>query len=206
LISVALTVIHDQSDYQLFVSEEIRTMRGSALARNSDSGANLNLWKKRLGVAPESVWEQTELETLVLADNDLKEISSRIGALKKLRMLDLGHNQLSEIPESIGDLSGLTDFLYLHDNRLKSLPAAIGKLGRLRELHLRNNRLSSLPGEIGLLPELRLLDLRGNPIAGLPKEIAGLPKLEKLDLRWVTTLDEPAWFGDLEARGCVVYR
>src|SRR5689334_18412412 len=30
--------------------------------------ANLNLWKNRLGRVPESVWERTDLETLVLAD------------------------------------------------------------------------------------------------------------------------------------------
>jgi len=222
------------------------------LTRNSSPAANLNLWKKRLGVVPESVWEQTALETLVLADNELTEISPRIAGLKKLRMLDLGHNLLSAVPETMGELSGLTDFLYLHDNRLTALPAglgrltrlrylnigenpfgefpecvcamaglielratdcglrevpgSIGKLGRLRELHLRNNKLSSLPGEIGLLRELRLLDLRGNPLADLPGEIAGLPRLEKLDLRWVSGLVEPAWLGDLEARGCVIYR
>ena len=47
---------------------------------------HLNLWKQRLGRVPESVWEQT-------ADNDLSEVSGQIGLLKRLRMLDLGHNQ-----------------------------------------------------------------------------------------------------------------
>jgi hypothetical protein len=32
---------------------------------------DLNLWKLHLGRVPESVWEDTELETLVLAENDL---------------------------------------------------------------------------------------------------------------------------------------
>ena len=30
----------------------------------------MNLWKQRLGHIPDWVWERTELETLVLADND----------------------------------------------------------------------------------------------------------------------------------------
>ena len=34
----------------------------------------LNLWKKRLGHVPDWVWERTELETLILADNKLMEI------------------------------------------------------------------------------------------------------------------------------------
>jgi hypothetical protein len=36
---------------------------------------HLNLWKKRLGSVP--VWEQTELETLVLADNGLSDVSEQ---------------------------------------------------------------------------------------------------------------------------------
>jgi hypothetical protein len=75
----------------------------------------------------------------------------------------------------------------------------------LRELHLRNNRLTSLPGAIGKLAELRQLDLRGNPLEVLPACIASLPRLEKLDLRWVDSLPRYEWFNSLEARGCVVY-
>src|ERR1039458_10113811 len=86
---------------------------------------DLNLWKKHLGQVPQSVWNQTELETLVLADNDLSEVSEQIGRLRKLRMLDLGHNQLTRVPDALADLDGLTDFLYLHDNRLTSLPAPL---------------------------------------------------------------------------------
>jgi len=72
---------------------------------------HLNLWKKRFGYVPESVWEQTELETLVLADNELCEVPEQIGRLKKLRMLDLGHNPLARVPGALGDRDGLTDFL-----------------------------------------------------------------------------------------------
>jgi Leucine-rich repeat (LRR) protein len=70
------------------------------------SSRKLNLWKRRLGQVPESVWDQTELEALVLADNGLTEVSERIGQLKRLRMLDLGHNELTWVPEAIGELQG----------------------------------------------------------------------------------------------------
>ncbi len=71
---------------------------------------------------PDSVWEQTDLETLVVAENGLSEVPEEIGRLKRLRMLDLGHNTLTSVPDGLGDLDGLIDFLYLHDNRLRALP------------------------------------------------------------------------------------
>ena len=58
-----------------------------------DPSLHLNLWKQRLGQVPDWVWERTNLETLVLADNDLCEISPSIGSLRALRILDFGRNQ-----------------------------------------------------------------------------------------------------------------
>jgi Leucine-rich repeat (LRR) protein len=101
------------------------------LGGDANSAVHLNLWKKRLRRVPDSVWEKTELETLVLADNGLREVSGHIGRLKKLRMLDLGHNQLTQVPRALGELAGLSDFLYLQDNRLRALPASLGKLAIL---------------------------------------------------------------------------
>lgn len=165
---------------------------------------HLNLWKKRLGHVPKWVWDRTELETLVLADNDLSEISDQIGSFKKLRMLDLGHNKLTSLPDSLADLTGLTDFLYLHDNQLASLPPGLGRLTRLRymnenafeafpecvcsmasliELRASGNRLTSVPESIGRLSGLRELYLRNNRLTSLPESITGLRELRQLDLR-----------------------
>jgi Leucine-rich repeat (LRR) protein len=176
--------------------------------------SQLNLWKQRLGRVPESVWEQTGLETLVLADNDLSEISPRIGCLKRLRMLDLGHNQLTAVPDSLGDLDGCTDFLYLHDNRLASLPASLARLTKLRylnisqnafeefpkcvcdmasliELRVSDNALISLPDSLGRLSRLRELHLRNNRLASLPKSIGALSELRQIDLRGNPLRDLP---------------
>jgi Leucine-rich repeat (LRR) protein len=65
--------------------------------------SHLNLWKKHLGEVPESVWQCTNLETLVLADKALREVSEKIRNLKQLRMLDLGHNQLTQVPAALGE-------------------------------------------------------------------------------------------------------
>lgn len=181
---------------------------------------HLNLWKKQLGRVPDDVWEQIDLETLVLADNGLAEISGQIGALKKLRMLDLGHNELTGVPEEIGDLDGLTDFLYLHDNRLSSLPASFSRLTRLRYLNISENRfselpeavcgmaelielratdnlLAALPDSVGRLSRLRELHLRNNRLASLPDAIGELRELRQLDLRGNPIGSLPASLGAL---------
>ena len=60
----------------------------------------------------------------MLAENELSEISELIGSLRRLRTLDLGHNKLTQVPDALGDIDGLSDFLYLHDNRLTWLPSS----------------------------------------------------------------------------------
>jgi Leucine-rich repeat (LRR) protein len=167
---------------------------------------HLNLWKKRLGSVPDSVWEQTELETLVLADNELSEVSEYIARLKRLRMLDLGHNKLARLPDGLADLDGLTDFLYLHDNQLSSLPTCLERLTKLRYLNISENKfealpecisnmsglielrasdnlLASLPDSIRHLSRLRELHLRNNKLSSLPESMNKLHELRQIDLR-----------------------
>lgn len=186
------------------VRADERRVTGCAVA--ASFLVHLNLWKKQLGRVPDSVWEQTDLETLVLADNGLTELSERIGRLRRLKMLDLGHNQLAEVPAALGELEGLTDFLYLHDNRLSSLPAALGRLTKLRYLNISENRfealpacvsamnglvelrasdnsLTELPDDIGRLSCLRELHLRNNRLATLTESLAELRELRQIDLR-----------------------
>jgi Leucine-rich repeat (LRR) protein len=75
----------------------------------------LNLWKKNLGTLPDEIWNDATISVLILADNALQTISSRIGELQLLRTLDLGHNRLADLPDELGNLIELRDFLYLHD-------------------------------------------------------------------------------------------
>ena len=95
-----------------------------------------------------------------------------LGRLKNLRMLNRGHNQLTSIPAKLGDITELTDFLYLHDNRLTALPSFLGQLKRLRYLNIAENALHQLPEcgiEIAGLIELRLI---GNQLSAIPDALA----------------------------------
>ncbi len=64
----------------------------------------------------------SSLETLDLSENRLTALPAGIEGLSKLWMLDLGHNELMEVPEAIGELRGLSGYLYLNHNRLATLP------------------------------------------------------------------------------------
>ena len=184
--------------------------RTSSTRRSSSQGMpgrHLSLWKQALGVVPNAVWDRTDLETLVLADNGLTEISDRVGDLRHLRMLDLGHNKLRQIPSSLGQLEQLRDFLYLHDNQLSTLPLSLGRLSRLRYLNFSENAFEALPEAVtemsGLL-ELRVTDNRLTSLPGvdlaaraitrvtppqqsaartLPDVIGSLLELRQIDLR-----------------------
>lgn len=136
-----------------------------------------------MGHVPDSVWANTELETLVLAGNDLTSLSPKAGLMTGLRMLDLGHNLLTEVPAELGEIEGLSDFLYLHDNRLSSLPSSLARLTKLRYLNISENRFEELPNcvcEMGGLIELRASD---NQLQALPESTGGLSRLRELHLR-----------------------
>ncbi|WP_405525838.1 leucine-rich repeat domain-containing protein [Streptomyces canus] len=64
----------------------------------------LNLWRQQLGKVPEYVWQHTELQVLILADNGLTDLPPEIGRMLRLTTLDLGHNHLTSVPDELGDL------------------------------------------------------------------------------------------------------
>jgi Leucine-rich repeat (LRR) protein len=65
---------------------------GGRLARMTTDRV-LNLWKKNLGTIPDEIWNSSDISVLILADNALSVVSPRIGELRHLRTLDLGHNR-----------------------------------------------------------------------------------------------------------------
>ena len=115
------------------------------------------------------------------------------------------------------ELEELSDFLYLHDNQLSALPPSLSRLNRLRYLNLSENAFETLAEcftEMSGLIELRATDnplvrlpdsIRGSALKQLSSSLTSLPRLEKLDLRWIP-LEPPAWFANLENRGCAIYR
>ena len=107
------------------------------------------------------------------------------GSPDRVNKLDLGGYELSgEIPAEIGELSVLRE-LHLDYNLLRGgIPAELGELTNLSLLAMQGNDLSGeIPSELGSLSNLTLLALHYNQLQGeIPLEITSLPKLEFLSL------------------------
>ena len=84
-----------------------------------------------------------DLNKLILASNQITEISSEIQLLLGLTVLDLHDNQLSYLPDEIGKLENLTK-LNLNHNQLIELPMLFFDLRNLKTLTACHNRFENI--------------------------------------------------------------
>jgi len=82
---------------------------------------------------------------VLIHDRGLTKLPDDVVRLATVRVLDAGHNQIAEVTA----LPEVTDFLYLHDNRIRSIP--FRTLGRLKYLNLGDNPLDPLGDEIAVM-------------------------------------------------------
>ena len=107
--------------------------------------------------------KEVSWQELDLGGQNLKLISSTLFRYSFLTKLYLNNNKLFSLPSAIGRLRKLV-VLDLSQNNLSSLPAEIGMLVNLRELLLFDNQLQNLPMEMGTLYQLTMLGIEGNPL------------------------------------------
>ncbi|KNC83489.1 hypothetical protein SARC_04270, partial [Sphaeroforma arctica JP610] len=86
----------------------------------------LYLYGNKLSTLPVEFKKLTCLTTLILSENNIREIPPAMSFLK-LEVFDLRHNKLTEIPDVVYNCTTLKK-LYLRQNRIQTIGPEIAKL------------------------------------------------------------------------------
>lgn len=106
----------------------------------------------------------------------------RSGQLQGIKRLDLAAG-LTEFPIEIFDLADSLEILNLSDNHLRSLPADLGRLHKLKIIFLSNNDFEEVPKVLADCPNLSMVGFKSNKIRVLGEHV--LP----LGVRWLILTD-----------------
>ena len=170
-------------------------LRAGALA----GACTLNLAGTGLTALPDEVIALAgTLEVLDIGRNRIETLPAAFARLRRLRILFGSGSPFRSLPEVLGECPSLKQigfrgcgletvpaaslppalrWLTLTDNRIRTLPPALGALGSLCKLLLSGNRLSSLPRTFEGAASLELLRIGANGFATLPPFLAELPSL-----------------------------
>ncbi|KAH7522644.1 hypothetical protein FEM48_Zijuj07G0160600 [Ziziphus jujuba var. spinosa] len=116
----------------------------------------------------------------------LGEISSELGKLSNLRMLNLQYNKLSgRLPPTICNLNSSIETIFVSKNLLRGHISDLCLCKKLREVVLDHNGFAgSIPRCLSNLSHLELLDLKNNNLSGeISSELGQLSNLTVLDLQ-----------------------
>lgn len=143
--------------------------------RNSPS---LDLSMLNLEILPAQLEKAnlSNLKSINLSRNSLKEFPNEISKFSNITFLDLSHNLISEIDDSIKNLTKL-ETLWVFKNNLILFPETITNIKSLKYLSLANNRLINISNKIDRLQKLEALYLNENYIMELPVELKNMDRL-----------------------------
>ena len=135
----------------------------------------------RLTQISDSIGSMTSLVTLDLSENSLTSLPEETTACNQLSSLSLHHNAFEELPACISALTALTN-LTLNNCHLKDgfVDNFFENLTELRRLDLSCNKIVQIPMSLYTLGQLRYLNLETNAVASLAMEVNGLMSLQEL--------------------------
>lgn len=134
------------------------------------------------------------LEVLDLSSNALSALPEGLGRLRRLRALFCSGNRFERLPPVLGDCASLSQVGF-RDTGMREVPGE-ALPPRLRWLTLTDNRIETLPDALGQRPALRKLMLSGNRLRRLPDSLATAPELELLRIAANRFDALPPWLGE----------
>ncbi|CAB1332625.1 unnamed protein product, partial [Coregonus sp. 'balchen'] len=118
----------------------------------------------------------TQLPGSIVDENQLMYLPDSVGGLAALDELDCSFNEIEALPSSIGQCMGSwksATVLFLHSNKLESLPEEMGDMTKLKVINLSDNKLKNLPYSFTKLNQMTAMWLSENqskPLIPLQKE------------------------------------
>ena len=186
-----------------------RTETLAALRRGDLAGARAVRLPDGLTEFPRELFGLADtLEVLDLGRGSLTTLPDDLGRLQRLRVLFGSGNPFARLPPVLGDCPTLSQlgfrgcgirevpaealprdlrWLTLTDNRIESLPDALGERTLLQKLMLAGNRIARLPDSLAAARNLELIRLSCNRLDALPPWLALLPRLA-----WISYAGNPA--------------
>ena len=118
-------------------------------------------------------WRCSRLENLNISSNSLSVLPTSVWYLESLRKLRAERNQLKslysgEVLSQADSLCPSLEELFLHHNKLKSLPEFLFELPSLIKASFSENKLVSVPEHIWFNPTVQEIDLSHNQLTCLP--------------------------------------
>lgn len=155
----------------------------------------LSIYKnKSIKTYPQALADLPNLRYLSIRFNHLKQLPKILGDLQFLERLDLSNNRFStacqwELLTRLDHLR-ILNLNYSLQN-LAELPAAIGNISQLVELHISGNKLHRLSANLSQLKHLEALYCDANDFDSFPVVLTHLPRLKFLQLSAKTLRDLP---------------
>lgn len=168
--------------------QELREGR-LAGARRLDLSVGLNTFPREILQLAET------LEVLNLSGNALTDLPADFDRLQRLKIFFCSYNHFEHLPEVLGRCPQLR-IIGLRANRITHVSGA-ALPPRLRALILTDNRIETLPDALGQLLELEKLMLSGNRLRTLPASMAGCSRLELLRIAANDFAVFPEWLAEL---------
>lgn len=151
-----------------------------ALYELADTLETLDLSGNRLTALPDDFTRFSRLRILFASGNPFTELPHVLGRMPQLEMVGFKACAIRAVPPD--SLPPQLRWLILTDNRIRTLPSALGERPQLQKLMLACNQLDALPASLAQCGQLELLRIASNRFQAVPPVVFDLPQLAWLAL------------------------